>query len=308
MEKGILTLIDNNGEVIQFYSETSADMVKHNHAGTETTVAALLDSILTGNIDALDEKQDKSDILTGLSNLTLSADKLILATGKNSFSTTALTSTGKSIISATDAKAIRKALGVYKHLIYDEMENVWGIAGGPQVSGGKLILDGTSYIGTKNQITLGASPFTAELFVNAPATSAYNTIFTLIKDDNDRFRFCTSGDNSGKIIFLFASSAAGLLKESIDSDPFINQKVHLAFSYDGSKIRAFFGGNLLRTWDVTLADVSYSLAIGGNSGANFLTGIVDEFRLSNTCRYKENFTPEERFEVDEHTLSLLHFD
>ena len=37
-------------------------------------------------------------------------------------------------------------------------------------------------------------------------------------------------------------------------------------------------------------------------------GIIDEVRISNTVRYTKDFTPPRRFEPDEHTLALYHFD
>jgi serine/threonine protein kinase len=37
-------------------------------------------------------------------------------------------------------------------------------------------------------------------------------------------------------------------------------------------------------------------------------GIIDEVRISNTARYTEDFTPAKRFEPDEHTVGLYHFD
>jgi hypothetical protein len=37
-------------------------------------------------------------------------------------------------------------------------------------------------------------------------------------------------------------------------------------------------------------------------------GIIDEVRISNIARYTEDFTPQRRFEPDEHTMALYHFD
>ncbi|MCA9051086.1 MAG: VCBS repeat-containing protein, partial [Planctomycetaceae bacterium] len=40
----------------------------------------------------------------------------------------------------------------------------------------------------------------------------------------------------------------------------------------------------------------------------FFTGLVDELRVSAVCRYSGNFEPVRRFEPDEHTVALYHFD
>ena len=37
-------------------------------------------------------------------------------------------------------------------------------------------------------------------------------------------------------------------------------------------------------------------------------GIIDEVRISNVARYTKDFTPPKRFESDEHTMALFHFD
>ena len=37
-------------------------------------------------------------------------------------------------------------------------------------------------------------------------------------------------------------------------------------------------------------------------------GTIDEVRISNIARYTEDFTPQRRFEPDEHTMALYHFD
>jgi serine/threonine protein kinase len=39
-----------------------------------------------------------------------------------------------------------------------------------------------------------------------------------------------------------------------------------------------------------------------------LDGVMDEVRISNVARYDHDFTPSTKFEVDQHTLALYHFD
>ena len=43
-------------------------------------------------------------------------------------------------------------------------------------------------------------------------------------------------------------------------------------------------------------------------GQQAFWGIVDEVRISNVARYTEDFTAGRRFEPDEHTVALFHFD
>ena len=78
---------------------------------------------------------------------------------------------------------------------------------------------------------------------------------------------------------------------------------HLAYKQKSGKsvipstqVRPFEIGTLRYTVD------------GSYKRNSFFHGIIDEVRISNTARYTEDFTPEERFEPDEHTLALYHFD
>ena len=265
----------------------------------------------------LAKKQDKTDKLTAFSNLTLSADKLILATGENSFSTTALTSTGKSIISSYTDKDIRKALGVYKHLIYDECENVWYIGYNPQISGGKLVLDGEAFTCSDGTFNLGGSnSFTFEWEVSysnsitSSETSAQQYCFGLYGDDDNRFHFTYF--DTDRLRFFWKNNAAFL-----DATNFVYRKSpvnsprKIAISYDGSTVYWFVDGELVTSETATITQTNYKIYLGTTrniTAAQRLVGTIDEFRLSDICRHTQNFTPEERFEVDEHTLSLLHFD
>ena len=56
--------------------------------------------------------------------------------------------------------------------------------------------------------------------------------------------------------------------------------------------------------------VSYEpLFIGGRPGCKSIDGWIDEVRVSSKWRYvPRSFTPPRRFERDEHTLALWHFD
>jgi hypothetical protein len=108
--------------------------------------------------------------------------------------------------------------------------------------------------------------------------------------------------------------------------------VHLAGVYDGQVIRLYLNGkravearNYLAVNEVTqdAPDQTFALStqyaarggmwLGGGQfvraeWGNFFQGRIDELRVSNSARYTANFTPTARFEPDNDTLALYHFD
>ena len=69
-------------------------------------------ALATAISDQLDEKQDKHAALTSISGLTTSADKMIYTTASNTYSTTPLTSTARSLLDDTSVSAMRTTLSV----------------------------------------------------------------------------------------------------------------------------------------------------------------------------------------------------
>ena len=108
----------------------------------------------------------------------------------------------------------------------------------------------------------------------------------------------------------------------------LNRRVHLATVYDGSALALFVDGRLqsqkpilmerngemvpLGDMTVALADWPQSESAGIGYTAPWeespFRSIIDEVRISSIARYTEDFTPDERFEPDEDTLALYHFD
>ena len=111
----------------------------------------------------------------------------------------------------------------------------------------------------------------------------------------------------------------------------LGRSVHLATSYDGKDIRLYVNGVCQKRWlqrfkggessilgdreQVRLANVwgkPLPSWIGGQRRNDSKTwshdGTIDEVRISNVARYTGDFTPQRRFEPDEHTMALYHFD
>jgi len=93
--------------------------------------------------------------------------------------------------------------------------------------------------------------------------------------------------------------------------------VHLASVWDGTELRLYVDGKRTGSAYPTSARVipgaNYSQlggppAPGVVSDLPWFDGILDEVRISNVARYREDFSPETRFEPDEFTLALYHFD
>ncbi len=83
------------------------------------------------------------------------------------------------------------------------------------------------------------------------------------------------------------------------------RRVHLAAVRDGQVVRVFVDGKLAMQQDerpTAIKNDAPKLAFGG------MTGTMDEVRFSNSARYTSEFIPQPRFEPDEHTVALWHFD
>lgn len=90
---------------------------------------------------------------------------------------------------------------------------------------------------------------------------------------------------------------------------------HVAWSWDGETSRLFVDGALAQEvraagkprWNRLPLFVGADTNRSGDAEAPF-TGWIDEVRVSKVARYTTDFEPARRFEPDEHTRLLLHFD
>jgi len=88
---------------------------------------------------------------------------------------------------------------------------------------------------------------------------------------------------------------------------------HISGSFDGSVVnRLSFDGSLQSGggFGRPLANTALPFYIGGMELlGSFFDGFIDEVRISNVERYKNDFEPPKRpFEVDKNTVALWHFD
>ena len=92
--------------------------------------------------------------------------------------------------------------------------------------------------------------------------------------------------------------------------------VHVAGVFDSRQVCLFIDGKRQSQTDRLTGKHAISrlaLMIGADPGTanrpeHFFVGLIDEVRISSVARYTEAFTPQRRFESDEHTIALYHFD
>ena len=213
--------------------------------------------------------------------------------------------------SASDAAAARRILGVNRATIYDECPVNWWMSGTPVVSNGKIIFDGASYARRSLNITLGGTnPFTIEFLgtANEDTTSSPKTLVYFFSDTDNIIWFNSRANT------LRAGVTENSTSNTLDgSANLYGDERHLALTYDGATVRAFVDGELVGSLSQVLTEKTYVIYLGAtssptNAATTYSKSTLDEFRISDICRYTADFTPVTRHELDEHTLTLLHFD
>ncbi|HEX4130053.1 MAG TPA: protein kinase [Pirellulales bacterium] len=88
--------------------------------------------------------------------------------------------------------------------------------------------------------------------------------------------------------------------------------IHLAGVFDNGEERFYIDGKLQGSKREPFRASTYSMVIGGNPAGERANdpfdGTIDEVRISSVARYTGEFTPQKRFDADEHTEALYHFD
>ncbi len=104
---------------------------------------------------------------------------------------------------------------------------------------------------------------------------------------------------------------ASVLAQVRAAIPFIARETdQIAVVFDESELLLFVNGHLASRAKL-LSEFKMPnrpILIGSNLEEQAFNGTIDEIRFSNIARYTEDYTPVDRFEPDEHTIALYHFD
>ncbi len=138
---------------------------------------------------------------------------------------------------------------------------------------------------SNDNISLGSGDWTIEMFVYTAFVEA---------DLVD----CTGGSNAmafyfhaGNFHLLYNAFGAAVTLSGV---PTSNTWTHIALVKTGTEtFKAFVAGTLTdtQTGSATFLDPAVPMVLGGNIGAGYLQGYIDEFRVSKIARYTTSFAP-----------------
>jgi hypothetical protein len=123
------------------------------------------------------------------------------------------------------------------------------------------------------------------------------------------------GERRGPGFFVYLEPSGYVSPFGDEADLALAAWTHYAGVFDGDKVRVYVNGHCVaeEKGQGRIRGNSLPLVVGadvdGGGGAVFYAGgEVDEVRLSSGARYAGSFTPKRRFQSDENTRLLLHFD
>lgn len=115
-------------------------------------------------------------------------------------------------------------------------------------------------------------------------------------------------------------------KSAVSTQLYMNNRIregqvcHIAAVWNGNESGLYYDGELVDNLSKVMPPVNTDyddrhlppfigkVLLLHSMKQRFFQGVISEVRISNIARYTEDFKPEQRFEPDEHTLALYHFD
>lgn len=208
---------------------------------------------------------------------------------------------------------------------FDEIQNGWIMVGNALISkknakfAKALQLSTGNYIFT-NQVVFGGEDFTIDFWGFMDSACPPNGIFFAANANNSwsDCLFLNRYESTEDLRFAVFDSTSKLINQdtmivsNIDS---INTLHHyeIVYSHSLQNVKIFVDGKLKHENNSIIIEKRIRMVWIGNvilSNTHFpCSGAISEFRISNCIRHSCNFTPStKKYETDENTISLLHFD
>ena len=156
-----------------------------------------------------------------------------------------------------------------------------------------------------------AQPLTIEAWAQAAEAQLPSSTCYIVVTGSHSLKLAASGQWQAGIGARgdFEISRVGYRVFSADERAETGRWAHVALTWEKQRMQLYVDGQRQRFTDVVQD------ALGGEGGSIGrrdpgigFCGRIDEVRISTNVRYPENFTPQDRFDSDEHTIALYHFD
>lgn len=155
-----------------------------------------------------------------------------------------------------------------------------------------------------------SNEFTIEWLEFRTATANHQYIFSnsLTKNTKNIFMVGYNGSNANNgssISFYYGVNESSFLANGSVGQIMLNQWVHRAITYRNNSLKFYQNGSIVNTFTVSNLNLN-TLYLGGcwdTSSSNAIK--IDEFRVSDICRYESDFTvPTEAFTIDSPTINI----
>ncbi len=175
-------------------------------------------------------------------------------------------------------------------------------------TGFALEFDGdSSYVAIPTLINDEPGPVTLEAWVETNERQIKSRIIANFAGNGKRFcALCVSDKN------WFANDPT---LQGLPDTPWTSGLAHLAFVIDDREGRLFIDGKLVsrrpRTSELKVVEDKHAwlgASLFDGRLNYFFRGRIGELRVSKVARYEQDFTPAKRFDTDQNTLALYHFD
>jgi hypothetical protein len=157
-------------------------------------------------------------------------------------------------------------------------------------------------------------PFTVEMWVTLYETKSDRQVERIWSLSDD----VTLSRSNGRVLTFTAYHGSGsytAVRAAYEIE--LGKRSHLACVSDGKGLSIFLDGRLLdhkelkgeiRRAEKPMLSVLGNLKPLPAETHAYFNGNIDEFRFSNSARYTTSFSPADRFESDDQTVVLYHFD
>ena len=218
----------------------------------------------------------------------------------------------QSLLNCSDYKAACRVLKVNPETYFDECFNEWTPYGTPTVSNGSLVLAGSQALTTSNKIAVGGDFCIQINFTTGSSVTTQQFLFFIYTASNGLY-IATQLSTASKLLpgVHYSTSASKSFNPSATVSANTTYNYECDFDSANSTWYFFLNGSLFDSQVQAYTGNGHYIRLGGQWASpptSTFVGKINEFRVSNCVRHTSNHSTTNYFELDDNTLSLMHFD